>query len=411
MPLPRTSGMPSPPDSVASPPVRTAAPGGLDRRPGVPAERAGAVLDLAPGDCLEPLDEARMAGLVDVGDPPGHRFVHALIRDAIEAGLSSAERVLLHRRVAEVLEVQSDRRAAAPVRPRPALGARRDGWRAAPCGHLDRTGRRRGPAGARPRGARRLYRLALSIGRGRLDPATECRLTLGLARALHLCGDDAGWLDAQVTASGLAGERSRPDLLAQAALAADAVGPTATEEPTRRLCRETLAALPPTRSRCGRRSPHGSPRPASTPPGTPKTPSTTTRKPRPRPAPTRSRWRNGAATGRAAGGAAGAPVARSAPEGLDERERLAERMLALGRETGGHTNADVGPTLVDRRRLRARRPAARHPGAGGAGAVRRGGPRPARTLRAPPLPGRAGPGPGPLRRRDRARRQAFAEIS
>jgi hypothetical protein len=90
----------------------------------------------------------------------------------------------------------------------------------------------------------RLYRLALSIGHGHLDPEAESRLTLGLARALHLSGDDAGGLEARLTAAALARDAGRPDVLAQAALAADAVGPTATEEPTRRLCREALAALP-----------------------------------------------------------------------------------------------------------------------------------------------------------------------
>ena len=47
--------------------------------------------------CLPLIEEAAAAGLV-AGLPPGdHRFVHDLVRDAVEAGLAAAERVRLHR--------------------------------------------------------------------------------------------------------------------------------------------------------------------------------------------------------------------------------------------------------------------------------------------------------------------------
>ena len=57
------------------------------------------------------LDEAVAAGLVDEGAEPGrYRFAHALIREALLAGLSGTRRALLHRRMAEVLEAQSGAR-------------------------------------------------------------------------------------------------------------------------------------------------------------------------------------------------------------------------------------------------------------------------------------------------------------
>ena len=179
----------------------------------------------------------------------------------------------------------------------------------------------------------RLYRIALSIGHGHLDPEAECLLTLGLARALHLCGDDPGGLESRVTAAALARDAGRPDLLAQAALAAHAVGPTATEEPTRRLCRDALAALPADavalRAQVSARYAEAC---------------------------VYTAWsiddavdfyEDAAAASvdalalaeqcgdRAALRAAlrAHRMACSAPEGLDERERLAERMLALGRES------------------------------------------------------------------------------
>ena len=301
----------------------------------VPLSVLAAVLNVAPGDCLEPLDEARTAGMVEVGELPGHqRFVHALIRDAIEAGLSSSERVRLHRRAAEVLEAQSGR-------PRPPhLFDLARHWAVAAIGGeqlraVPWIGRAADAAlrGLAHEESARLYQLALSIGHGHLDPEAECQLTLGLARALHLCGDDAGGLEARLTAAALARDAERPDLLAQAALAADAVGPTATEEPTRRLCRETLAALPADavalRAQVTARyaeacvytawvtehalDDYEEAAAASTD------------------ALTLAEQCGDRTALRAALRAR--RMACSAPEGLDERERLAERMLALGRES------------------------------------------------------------------------------
>ena len=55
--------------------------------------------------CLGQLDEAAAASLVEpTATPSEHRFVHLLLRDAIEAGLGAAERVQLHWSAAEALE-------------------------------------------------------------------------------------------------------------------------------------------------------------------------------------------------------------------------------------------------------------------------------------------------------------------
>ena len=60
----------------------------------------------------EGLEAAVAAGLVDDGASPGrYRFAHALVREAVLAGLSGTRRALLHRRLAEVLEaLPGDRR-------------------------------------------------------------------------------------------------------------------------------------------------------------------------------------------------------------------------------------------------------------------------------------------------------------
>ena len=58
-------------------------------------------------DCLTSLDEAARAALVlEDGVPGERRFAHGLVRDAIVAGLGSAQRVTLHRRAAEAIEAQ-----------------------------------------------------------------------------------------------------------------------------------------------------------------------------------------------------------------------------------------------------------------------------------------------------------------
>jgi predicted ATPase len=48
--------------------------------------------------CLADLEEAAAAGLVAMSSPARFRFVHDLIRDAVEAGLPAHQRVTLHRR-------------------------------------------------------------------------------------------------------------------------------------------------------------------------------------------------------------------------------------------------------------------------------------------------------------------------
>ena len=81
--------------------------------------RAGAVDDEATAEALE---AAVAAGLVDAGGGPArYRFAHALVREAVLAGLSSTRRALLHRRMADALAERPDR---LPERARHLLDAR-----------------------------------------------------------------------------------------------------------------------------------------------------------------------------------------------------------------------------------------------------------------------------------------------
>ena len=197
--------------------------------------------------CLTLLDEAVAAGLVAASPPGGHAFVHDLVRDAVEAGLTAAERVRLHRLAAVALE----RVHAGRLEPHLSDLARH--WAvAAVSGDRGRAAewiRRAADEAMRRLGyeeAARLYRLALDVGSSDVDDDRRCRILLGVAGALQAAGELAGRLSTCREAAALARRLQRPDLLAEAALAMEGGESDLDSETTlRRLCEEALAALGP----------------------------------------------------------------------------------------------------------------------------------------------------------------------
>lgn len=195
--------------------------------------------------CLSSLDEATAAGLVETGSIPGdHRFTHALVRDAVEAGLSTAERVQLHRAAAETIE------SVYAGRMEPHLSDLARHWAAAAVdADLTRVvhwvtlaADEAMQALAYEEGAR-LYRLALSLGEDELDDDLRCPLYLGLASALNASTNIAASVEASVRAAAAARAMARPDLLAEAALVREAITPTSLEATTRRLCEQALVVV------------------------------------------------------------------------------------------------------------------------------------------------------------------------
>jgi DNA-binding CsgD family transcriptional regulator len=297
-------------------------------------EAAAAMTDRSPLDCLAPLDEAQAAGLVEVGPTPGgYRFVHALVRDAIESALSSEDGVRLHRTAAEILE----NRLGSPRGPQLFELARHwvvaavAGERIRACTWIERAAEEAMHGLAYEESAR-LLRLALAVADGELEPTAECRLRLRLARALHLSGDDSACLEARVAAAGLARQLGRADLLAEAALAAEAVGPTSSEEDSQRLCREALAALtddqPALRSRVMARLAE-----ACVYAGWFKHETLDYETAETASAQALVLAEKCGDRGALRAALRARRMACSGPEGLDERERLSERMLAFGRES------------------------------------------------------------------------------
>ncbi len=206
------------------------------------------VLDLAVADCLDELDEAIAAGLVEARQSPGeYQFAHALVRDAIEAGLPTSERVRLHRRAAEAIEKAYGERlephlfdlarhwAVAAVQGDPGVAV---GW-------IQRAAEE-AMRGLAFEEAARLFRQALDVGGAHCNDTDRCRLLLGAGAALHAAADVSGRLEACLEAAATARRIGRPDLIAEAALILEGVfGYPESDLATRRLCEEALADLDP----------------------------------------------------------------------------------------------------------------------------------------------------------------------
>ena len=196
-------------------------------------------------ECLDPIDEATAVGLLEPGDAPGeHRFVHALVRDTIEAGLPAGERVRLHRAAVDAIHRHVGDRLD------PYLGDLARHWavaavageRAVAAGWIERAAGAAVHALAFEEGAR-LYRLALDTGHPDLDAAARHRLLVALAATRFRAADPAGAVAAAGEAAALARELARPELLADAVLALGCVNDQFADRTVRALCEEALDEL------------------------------------------------------------------------------------------------------------------------------------------------------------------------
>ncbi|MET9227718.1 AAA family ATPase [Lentzea sp. NPDC003310] len=137
-------------------------------------------------------------------DATGHRFAHALTRDAVEAALSPAERRALHRRIAEAMADST--RYADVARHWHACGAPDEARKWTVRAAQDAVRRLAYEEGVR------LYRAAASIEDGH-----EVQVALG--RAAYFAGDLAGCVAAAQRAAELA---ATPEQVAEAALVLEA---------------------------------------------------------------------------------------------------------------------------------------------------------------------------------------------
>jgi DNA-binding CsgD family transcriptional regulator len=256
----RNGGRSTPPVSIS---VRTAIGSRLERLspPSAQLLQAASVLgrefaigvlavlvDLPVTACLTGLDEAAAAGLVgEAGTLGERRFVHDLVRDAVEAGLGAPERVRLHRRAAEALEELFAGRLEAHLSDlaRHWAVAAIGGERARAAAWIRRAADEAVHRLAYEDGAH-LYRVALAVGAEEVDDVARCRLLLDAAGALKRAGELTDRRAACREAAALARRLARADLLAEAAMALEGGEADLESESTlRRLCEEALAALGP----------------------------------------------------------------------------------------------------------------------------------------------------------------------
>ncbi len=213
-----------------------------------PLALVAAVAGIPPTDCLDLLDEAVAAGLVEFGAIVSElRFTHALFRDAIEAGLPTTERVRLHRSAAASIE------KAYAGRLEPHLFDLARHWAVAAvegdapnAAHWIQKAAEEAMRLLAFEEAVRLYRLALRIGGPELDDEDRCRSLLGIGRAQHGSADLNGRLDACLHAAAIARRIGRPDLVSEAVLILVPVfGHPETDLAAKRLCEEAISTLDP----------------------------------------------------------------------------------------------------------------------------------------------------------------------
>ena len=210
-----------------------------------PLAVVAAALDEPIERILPAVDEAIARGLIDrVGAGGSYRFVHALTRQAVEASLSTAEQIALHRAVANAIEAHF----AADLSEHLADLARH--WAAlAPYGEaaIARRWTTRAAEDAVLRLAYeeglRLYQAALAFPAAGLDDIEHCRLLIAAGRAAYLAGDLPSCVELAVVAGNAARATGTPELLAEAALVLEAVPDPQTNAVTIQLCEEALAAL------------------------------------------------------------------------------------------------------------------------------------------------------------------------
>lgn len=210
-----------------------------------PAGLVATALDRPALLCLEALAEAEAAGLVEAGEVPGtFRFVHILMRDAVEATLGPVALAEAHHRVAEAIEAYhgaGDAQAADLARHWDHAAVVGDRRRAAAWVERAADVAERGLAWEE---AARLFDRAVDVAGARAGAEDRHRWLLGSARARLHCDQVSVALDCCLRAAQAVRHLDRGDLTAEAALVVEGRGGPAAAA-LRDLCEEALTAVGP----------------------------------------------------------------------------------------------------------------------------------------------------------------------
>jgi tetratricopeptide (TPR) repeat protein len=192
-------------------------------------------------EVLTALDEAAAAGIV-VGR---ERFTHDLIREAARLDVSTAERLALHRRMADYLSARGDADARVAEVAYHRLEALPTGDPTLAVVWAERAAER-AMAQYAWEGAAALYQRALNatVAHDLAGPAEWCRLLLALADAEVRSFALAEARTALVEAVRIARQIGDPESIARAALTMEGVSDHLWDATGRALCAEALAGLP-----------------------------------------------------------------------------------------------------------------------------------------------------------------------
>lgn len=203
------------------------------------------MLGATGSSCANSLGEARRAGIIESMAPPGrHRFVHALLRDAVLDGIEPGAVLASHRSAAAALEEHHGTGAGPHVFAIAAhlAAATGEGDSAEAARWLERAGDEAMRQLAYE-AAGHLYDDALRLGAGALSDLDRCRLNLSRARAADRHGLVAAGFDAALEAADIARRLARFDLMSEAVLIMEPSGAAGFDVSIRRLCQEVIAAL------------------------------------------------------------------------------------------------------------------------------------------------------------------------
>lgn len=207
-----------------------------------PGDLVARIMDVPYASAAGLLESAARARFIERGAIEGeHRFVHALVRDAVESDIDAAERIGLHAAAAR----ETERYYAADPGPHFADLARY--WSAAGDRPTAASWAERAADFAMGKlayeDAARWYQAALDVGAGSLADDARCRLLLSLARSHYASGDFEPCLAACESAAEAGRRLHRPDVVVDAALVIEEVGEPRWSLTVRRLTDDALAML------------------------------------------------------------------------------------------------------------------------------------------------------------------------
>jgi DNA-binding CsgD family transcriptional regulator len=190
---------------------------------------------------LDLLDDAVSAGVL-TRRSRGFAFAHGLFRDTVNAGLTTARRAELHRLLAEALEKRPPRGAAQIAHHFVEAASADERLREKALDYSMRAGRDAFAELAYEESARH-FDVALTFADS-LEPRGQAELLLDVARSRYMAGDPGGAIGAAVEASRIGEELQDSELLARAALVAPEVGGPGLTTAIKSLCDAALRRPP-----------------------------------------------------------------------------------------------------------------------------------------------------------------------